>query len=514
MADGAEPDISDLSPDQQEALQQYIMITDQPAKDAIPLLQRSQWNAQIAIAKFFDGEQPDPVAEALAVQERNRQAGGPGFGGGARFENLQDSLDGIEMGLMGRSARSRTEPAPRVVPQPERVYRVPFLWSIVTLPFNIAWRVAVVLFRPVVYLIGLLPRGLRPRALGAAGYGRRQLMPRDAAARFKREFEENYGSGELPWYDGGSAQAYDEAKRELKFLLIVLLSPEHDDTDSFIRDVLLAPEVMSFIKDEKNNIILWGGNIVDSEAYQVSFEYRCTRFPFACLVCLTPKEGSTRMGTIKRIQGAVAPERFLEDIRAAINKHDPDLDGVRAERVVQAATRNLRADQDSAYERSLAKDREKARLRREAEAEAAAAEEKAREEAEAAARLDEKMQQWRAWRATTIAEEPAAADKDVVRLALMMPEDTGAGRIVRRFTKETTMDELYAFVECYGIPTGDEEKPRLQPGDYEHDYKFRIVSVMPREVYEPSTTETVGGKIGRSGNLIVETIVSDSDDEE
>ncbi|TLD22187.1 hypothetical protein PspLS_08055 [Pyricularia sp. CBS 133598] len=512
MADG-EPDISDLSPEQQEALQQYTMITDQSVQDAIPLLQRSQWNAQIAIAKFFDGEQPDPVAEALAAQERSQQAGVPGLGGTARFENLQDSLDGIEMDIVS-SRRQRTEAAPRVVPQPARIYRVPILWSIITLPFSLTWRIATTLFRPIVYLLGLLPRNMRPRAIGAAGYGRRQLMPRDAAARFKREFEENYGSGELPWYDGGSAQAYDAAKRELKFLLIVLLSPEHDDTDSFVRDVLLSPEVVSFIKDEKNNIILWGGNIVDSEAYQVSFEYRCTRFPFACLVCLTPKEGSTRMGTIKRIQGAFAPERFLEDIRSAINKHNPDLDGVRAERVAQEAARNLRADQDSAYERSLAKDREKARLRREAEAAAVAAEKRALEEAEAAAQLEEKRRQWKTWRATTLAEEPPAADKDVVRLALMMPEQTGAGRIVRRFARETTLDELYAFVECYDVTKGDGEKPPLQPDDYEHEYKFRIVSPMPREVYEPSTAETVGNKIGRSGNLIVETIVSDSDDED
>ncbi len=29
----------------------------------------------------------------------------------------------------------------------------------------------------------------------------------------------------------------------------------------------------------------------------------CTKYPFSCLVCLTPKEGSTRMGIIKRLVG-------------------------------------------------------------------------------------------------------------------------------------------------------------------------------------------------------------------
>ena len=40
-------DVGQLSPDQQEALQQYTDVTSQEPKDAIPLLQRSQWNVQV-----------------------------------------------------------------------------------------------------------------------------------------------------------------------------------------------------------------------------------------------------------------------------------------------------------------------------------------------------------------------------------------------------------------------------------------------------------------------------------
>ena len=36
-----------LSPSQQEALDQYMQVTNQEAKDAIPLLQRSEWNVQV-----------------------------------------------------------------------------------------------------------------------------------------------------------------------------------------------------------------------------------------------------------------------------------------------------------------------------------------------------------------------------------------------------------------------------------------------------------------------------------
>ena len=47
MADEEEFDLSQLSAAQQEALQQYTDVTSQEVKDAIPLLQRSQWNVQV-----------------------------------------------------------------------------------------------------------------------------------------------------------------------------------------------------------------------------------------------------------------------------------------------------------------------------------------------------------------------------------------------------------------------------------------------------------------------------------
>lgn len=38
-----------LSPGQQETLDQYMQVTNQEAKDAIPLLQRSEWNVQVSL---------------------------------------------------------------------------------------------------------------------------------------------------------------------------------------------------------------------------------------------------------------------------------------------------------------------------------------------------------------------------------------------------------------------------------------------------------------------------------
>ena len=340
------------------------------------------------------------------------------------------------------------------------------------------------------------------------------LMPRDAAARFKREFEEEYGANELPFFEGGVAQAHDQAKKDLKFLMVVLMSPEHDDTESFIKETLLDPRVVEYIKDPANNIILWGGNVLDSEAYQTSVEYGCTKFPFTALVCLTPKEGSTRMGIAKRLTGPMPADTYLSQIRAAMEKYGRDLDSVRAERTAQEVSRSLRTEQDDAYERSLAIDRERARQKREAEAAAAEAEKRAEEEAANAAALEAQRQRWKAWRATKILPEPPASDKNITRIALKMPEESGAGRVVRRFSADAPLEELYAFVECYDVDKSvleDVEKPE----GFDYEYRFRIASTLPRHVHEPSTTETIGDKIGKSGNLIVEPVlVDESDDDE
>jgi len=532
MAGDGSIELSHLSADQRAALEQYTQVTAQDVKDAVALLERSQWNVQIAIAKFFDGEGPDLVAEAAAAQSHVPQRQ-------SRHENLQESLLASSVSNARSRQRERPDPAPRIVPQPTTTRRTPLLLAIVFAPFNFAYKATTAFFRTIFYILAFLPPSLRPRSIttsmttGFRGVnGRRMLMPPDTAARFRREFEEEYGTNTLPFYEGGFAQALDRAKQNLKFLLIVLMSPEHDDTESFVRDTLLAPEVVSFFNDPTNNIILWGGNVLDSEAYQVAAEYNCTKYPFSCVVCLTPKEGSTRMSIVKRLAGPLSPSTYLAEIQTAINKYAPDLAGVRAKRTAQEVTRNLRTEQDDAYERSLARDRERARQKKEAEAAAAAAEQKAREEAEAVERLARQKQQWRRWRATTIMPEPDSSvnPKDIVRLALMLPT---AGRIVRRFSADTTVEELYAFVECYDILTtnpelnGKDEKrglnanvdeddidlPAEKPEGYVHEYGFRIASPMPRVVYDPDENAALGNRIGRSGNLIVEKSIDDSNAE-
>jgi FAS-associated factor 2 len=464
---------------------------------------------QIAIAKFFDGEGPDLVAEALAAQSIPPSRS-------ARQENLQHSL------LQGHPSRPRqSDTAPRIVPQAEDevVRRPPFLLAILFAPFNMLYKLFSTSFGLFSFLFPFLPRALRPAtAAGAARRantaGRRSLKPRDASLRLKREFEEEYGSNTLPFFEGGYAQALDLAKKDLKFLLIILLSPEHDDTSSFIRDTLLSAEVQTFINDPSTNIILWTGDVRDSEAYQVSSALNCNKFPFTAVVANDPSVSTTNMSVIARVTGPMDAGTYLAKIRNTISTHGEQLSRVRASRSAQNFERTLRQEQDSAYERSLAQDRERARLKKEGEAAAKAEERRKKAEAEAAEVLAKKKVQWRKWRASHIDPEPSSDVKDVVRIAMKMPEHLEAARVTRRFKGQDNIEELYAFVECYEFlkdgPAGEEVS---KPEGYEHEFDFRLVQTLPRVVYEVSEGGTIGERVGRSGNLIVEPIKANEDEE-
>ncbi|CAD0082065.1 unnamed protein product [Aureobasidium vineae] len=502
-------DISQLSEEQQLALQQVTSVTDQDLETALALLQRCQWNAQIAITRFFDGDADVVDVDVPPPQDTRRS------------ENLAASLDAAAFAT-SRPTPHGLQQAPRVVPTPESqlTQPAPFVLQLLFLPFNLTYSIFSRVFGALGYLFPVIPRLLHRlfplRSARPNNSDRRPLNPRDTASRFIRDFEEEYNvePNTIPFFENGYAQAFDLAKRDLKYLLVILLSPEHDDTAPFVRDTLLSPHVKEFIQTHASDMIVWAGSVQDSEAYQVANALNVTKFPFTGLVVHTPSVSSTSMSLIARVAGPVPSAEFLVKMQDAMQKRDQELEGARRQRSEQQASRSLREEQNSAYERSLAQDRERARQRKEAEAARQKAEREEIERAEAKARKVQNVLQWRKWRAHSLPQEPASTVSDVVRISVRMPSGE---RVIRKFGADAPLEELYAFVECYDILQSDElasAEEASEPSGYSHEYEFQLVSPMPREVYGLEQGGTLKSRVGRSANLMVEKLAEGDDEDE
>ena len=499
----SELDISQLNESQQTALQTYTSVTDQEPLTAIPILQRAEWNVQIAIARFFDGEPTsDPVAEARAAlpAPSSRQATN------LQYESLRAAARPALQAVHGTETVNRVP----INSSGGAQYRPPFLLSALFTPVNILWRLFATVLSPFGFLLpSFIPRFLaRIAASFRSKPSRRSLPPADNARRFIREFSEEYGSNDLRFVEHGFNLSLDNAKRDLKFLLVVLLSPSHDENSSWVRETLLSAQFTQCLATHTDDLVMWGGNVQDAEAYQVSDALGCTKFPFAALLCHTSESGSTGMSVVCRAAGPTTASELVAKLAAAITANENSLAATRASRREQQASRNLRQEQDSAYERSLAQDRERARKRKE-EAEAAAqAEKEALSRAQAKEKEEADRMQWRTWRAQSLRSEPDPKSKDSIRISIRL---RSGERVIRRFSSEADLEELYAFVECYDIikDTALSDKSGEAPTGYSHKYEFKLVSPMPRKVFDLDSG-ALGETVGNGANLIVEP-VSDED---
>lgn len=61
--------------------------------------------------------------------------------------------------------------------------------------------------------------------------------PIEDILNFKEDFENKYGRTHPTFYEGSYGQAIEDAKKELRFLLVYLHSSEHKDTEQFCRFV-------------------------------------------------------------------------------------------------------------------------------------------------------------------------------------------------------------------------------------------------------------------------------------
>ncbi|KAJ1979652.1 Ubx domain-containing protein [Dimargaris verticillata] len=314
--------------------------------------------------------------------------------------------------------------------------------------------------------------------------------PRLQAGRFIAEFERQNGPQRPPFFEGAYEQAVRRAKEDLKGLVVVLISEEHDDTPEFCRRI--ADEAFSTFL-EHHQLTIWGGNVRYADAYQVSCTLQVSQFPFIGVVMpRTRNGGSMRMAVIERIEGLRPIDQVMAQILVKVQEANSALLSMRRARQEREAAALLRQQQDEAYERSLRADQEKERrLREQREAEERHQQEIIRQQQEHQRMLALKAQ-YQQYLLATSAPEPPAGEPGVARFGIRFPDGQ---RVTRRFYGADPVEKIYQFVETYPLmldasqatdTQGSPESTNLpqRPSDYEHQCDFRLVAPMPRQVFD------------------------------
>lgn len=169
--------------------------------------------------------------------------------------------------------------------------------------------------------------------------------------------------------------------------------------------------------------------------------------------------------------------------------------------------RQLRAEQDRAYQEASRRDAERIAQRREQERLKALEAQRLREEQEQQEQLQRKRQAWQKWALDHLVPAEPESSSDAVRLSFRLPSGK---TLTRRFSPADTVAAVFAFVEASSIAvegaasTGASQKPE----GYEHEYRFSLVTGYPRKRIEFAE---VGGQqlqdvdgLAKGASLIVE----------
>lgn len=129
--------------------------------------------------------------------------------------------------------------------------------------------------------------------------------PFENVMAFIGDFQRKYGDQHPNFYRGSYPQALNEAKQELRFLMVYLHNELHQDTLDFCQNVLIHKEVVNYIS--RNNIIFWACSIDSPEGYRVSQALRENTYPFLALIVLK----NNRMTVVRKFEGQTSVERLL-----------------------------------------------------------------------------------------------------------------------------------------------------------------------------------------------------------
>ncbi|CAH8450808.1 unnamed protein product [Schistosoma bovis] len=416
-------------------------------------------------------------SEAQDVQHLREIAGGIGYLDALKLleesswnlERAVHKLMGFEdSGLRQRSTASRISSVPQVelIPPNQRILRSrnsTHSWW---------WSTALFLFEPIRLGCSLLFGIVKFFTSFLWSDPRNQVTdPVGDVRNFIQHFKETYGSVNTsfdvdgnsnptesstsdsfpPFFEGTYADAVQEAKQSLRFLIVYLHGDSHEDTHRFCKDILQSEDVLRFLRNS-NELLFWGCNIESPEGYRVSRTLREHTYPFIGVIGLTNipisesgvySGSSTRMALLGRIEGVLEPSELVDQLNSILNEHQTAIITARLDRSEREMNAQLRREQDLAYEASLAEDRAKVAAREAQQRSAALVAEQLAKDAKRKEDLKKAhINRKRIWQ-SRLPPPPKFEEGSTVQLSFKMPRGS---RVSRVFNLNDSIKLLYYFV--------------------------------------------------------------------
>ncbi|XP_075756809.1 FAS-associated factor 2 isoform X1 [Pelodiscus sinensis] len=253
---------------------------------------------------------------------------------------------------------------------------------------------------------------------------------------FIHVFEEKYGRIHPVFYRGTYSQALNDAKRELRFLLVYLHGDEHQDSDEFCRTTLCAPEVITLIN---TRMLFWACSTNKPEGYRVSQALRENTYPFLAMIMLKDR----RMTVVGRLEGLIQPDDLISQLTFLMDANQTYLVSERMEREERNQTQVLRQQQDEAYLASLRADQEKERKKKEERERKKRREEEVQQQKLAEERRRQTLQEEKVRRSECLPPEPHPDDPESVKIIFKLPNDS---RVERRFHFTQSLTVIHDFL--------------------------------------------------------------------
>ncbi|KAF5285862.1 hypothetical protein FQA39_LY04323 [Lamprigera yunnana] len=263
--------------------------------------------------------------------------------------------------------------------------------------------------------------------------------PLEDVMEFIRSYEEKYSNIHPVFYQGTYSQVLNDAKHELKFLLIYLHNENAVDAGMFCRDTLSHPEVITYIN---TNFLFWGCSSTSGEGYKVSQLFRPGHHPYLAIVVLK----DNRMTIVSRMEGYCDHNILLQRLTTVVTEFEINLVQARSDRFEASMNRSLRAYQDEAFLESLRADQEKEKRRQEERDAERAKLRQIEEEALAEQERRKSIAQEKVDSVYKVPSEPGTDHPDVVHVVFKLPSGE---RLERRFLKTHSLEAIFYFVFCH-----------------------------------------------------------------